>query len=118
MGLFLPVLLLGFAQPVDQAPGASEAVASRNFTLQSQQSRTFTLDSKLDSSPTPQRFLLPDPDSPRRTTGCFTMRSYYFERRDDLAPEYVGMTTCEPSRAVQQKRTQRRPARLVPASQP
>ena len=114
MGLFLPVLLLGLAQPVDQAPGASKAVAPRNFTLQSQQSRTFTL----DSSPTDQRFLLPDPDSPRPTTGCFTMRSYYFERRDDLAPEYVGMTTCEPSRAVQQKKTQRRPARLVPASQP
>ena len=114
MGLFLPVLLLGLAQPVDQAPGASEAVASRNFTLQSQQSRTFTL----NSSPTGPEFLPTDRDSPRRTTGCFTMRSYYFERRDDLAPEFVGMTTCEPSRSVQQKKTQRRPARLVPASQP
>jgi len=47
------------------------------------------------------------------------MRSYIFERRDNLAPELVGMTTCLPAKAMAQKRV-RGGARLVPArwSQP
>ena len=129
MGLFLPILLVGLAQPADQ-PLAPAASAPTVQTAEPAQPRTFTLTP--DSEP--RRFSLPTesrPAEPRQATPfdriepdvvtgmgppvCLTMRSYYFERRDDLAPEYVGMTTCESSRLIVQKRANRGRARLVPA---
>jgi hypothetical protein len=48
---------------------------------------------------------------------CLTMRSYYFQRRDDLAPEPVGMTTCESVRDVRNRNAKKgQKARLVPAN--
>jgi hypothetical protein len=120
MGLSLPMLLLGLAQSADQLSAATDTGLERHLTLQSAPERTFTL----PAAPSENRRLVGPaqsgslPESAVGSTGRFTMRNYYSERRDDLAPEYVGMTTCEPSRMVLQKRTIRRSARLVPANQP
>jgi len=35
---------------------------------------------------------------------CFLIRSYHFERQDGNAPVLAGMTTCTPSRILEQKR--------------
>ena len=53
-------------------------------------------------------------DDARKQT-CFTMRSYFFEREDDQAMQFLGMTKCDPGRAVTQKHVRSVP-RLVPAN--
>lgn len=129
MGLFLPILLAGLAQPADQPPTpvvtspavqTAPAVESRKFSLTpAVEPRKFSLTP--EAAQTEDRQVRPfDRIEPDVVTGigppvCLTMRSYYFERRDDLAPEYVGMTTCESSRSIAQKRAHRNRARLVPA---
>lgn len=120
MGLFLPVLLLGFAQPADlpvapsQPQTVSQAVA--NAGSSSIPPRQFTLGEakvrRLENFDHIQ--ITGDPDG--HSTVCLTMRSYFFERRDGLAPEFVGMTTCDAGRGRILKKINRRPARLVPAS--
>lgn len=35
---------------------------------------------------------------------CFLIRSYHFRRQDGNAPVLAGMTTCTPSRMLEQKR--------------
>jgi len=35
---------------------------------------------------------------------CFFIRSYHFERQNGSAPVLTGMTTCTPSRILEQKR--------------
>jgi len=129
MGLFLPILLAGLAQPADQLP-PPVATAPAVQTAPAVESPTFAFTATTD----PRKFsLTPEPAQmehlqvrpfdriePDVVSGvgppvCLTMRSYYFERRDDLAPEYVGMTTCESSRSIAQKRAHRNRARLVPA---
>ena len=108
MGLFLPVLLLGLAQPVDQ-PTTSAPVQVQG------ESRLAT--KELPSSPSPLQSLptrkLRSGQDGRRV--CYTMRSYIFERRDDLAPELLGMTTCTPAQATSEKEVHGK-ARLVPAN--
>ena len=118
MGLFLPILLAGLAQPADQPPTpvvtspavqTAPAVESRKFSLTPEAAQTE------DRQVRPFDRIEPDVVTGIGPPVCLTMRSYYFERRDDLAPEYVGMTTCESSRSIAQKRAHRNRARLVPA---
>jgi len=129
MGLLLPILLVGLAQPADQpstpvvtAPAVQtdSAVEPRRFSFTpAGEPRKFSLTP--ESAQMWERQVRPfDHIEPDVVTGigppvCLTMRSYYFERRDDLAPEYKGMTTCESSRSIAQKRAHRGRARLVPA---
>lgn len=120
MGLFLPVLLLGLAQPADlpatvnqpqtvsqaDANSGSSSIPARQFTFTDPKFRQLEQMDRIQ--------ITPDPDA--HPTVCLTMRSYFFERRDGLAPEFVGMTTCDPGRGRILKKINRRPARLVPAS--
>jgi hypothetical protein len=125
MSLLLPVLLLGLAQPADQPvnvypkqeqtqPNAASAFLNPpRFTLAAPKlgednPNVSNRGQKFDQIEVP---LSPDAGPPV----CLTMRSYYFERKDDLAPEYVGMTTCDSGRKLAQRRVNRPKARLVPA---
>src|SRR5438270_12885476 len=128
MSLLLPVLLLGLTQAADQPQNASPAQAQAQtsvihgsaflnapkFTLSAP---TLVINSP-SRSPAGQTF--DRPEAPANSNDgppvCLTMRSYYFERRDDLAPEFVGMTTCESSRPTT-KRVNRQKAHLVPAAE-
>ena len=120
MGLFLPVLLLGLAQPASDLPVANspqQIVSSADASTGSTSaSRKFSFDgAKLrQDQPFDHIQVTGDPDG--RSTVCLKMRSYYFEQHDGLAPEYVGMTTCDrgPGRIL--KKINRRPAQLVPAN--
>lgn len=40
---------------------------------------------------------------------CYTMRSYYFQRQDGLAPVLTGVSTCTPAKKLQQKRVSPEP---------
>ncbi len=119
MGLFLPVLLLGFAQPANLALAVSQpqivSQTDANSGSSSIPPHQFTLgDSRFRQLQRVDRIqVTPDPDS--HPTACLTIRSYYFEQRDGLAPEFVGMTTCDPGRGRMLKKINR-PARLVPAN--
>jgi hypothetical protein len=107
MSLFLPILLLGFAQAADQpiSPAATQTTTANveaavvnppNLTLPAQPKNAFVL---------PGRKIAPsDWQVMQDRTLCFTMRTYLFERRNGYAPEPVGMTTCQPASARQQKR--------------
>src|SRR5690349_8422513 len=112
MGFLLPVLLLGLAQPpmhpVDvfappeqtQGNRSSDGISDRKFIFSRAETK---IGSPLD------RIEIHDaPDA--GATGCLTMRSYYFKRRDGNAPEFVRMTTCEPIHRFTTKRVER-PAR-------
>ena len=118
MGFLLPVLLLGLAQPTDQSTDLSaqheqtQTDVSSNGILAHKFAFYGAEKANIDSPP--DRFVIHDVrDAPR--TGCLTMRSYYFERHDGRAPEFVGMTTCEPIRKFTTKKIDRA-ARLVPAN--
>jgi hypothetical protein len=120
MGLFLPVLLLGLAQPADlpvtanqnqaipqsDSNAGSPSIPARQFA--------FTDPNFRELRGTDRIQITPDPDA--HPNACLTMRSYYFKRRDGLAPEFVGMTTCDPYPGRILKKINRRPARLVPAN--
>ena len=106
MGFFLPVILLGMAQVADPAPAPTTPTPQAQIA-------------SLNESPSSHKQSQPFDDLqiqvPNQSDTCFTMRSYYFDRQDDLAPEYRGMTTCEPVRAVVPKRTlKQHTPRLVP----
>ena len=108
MGLLLPVLLLGLGQPVDQPqiPASSQPapqVQAENHSTAKEPS----LDPSSAQSLPVQRL--------RNGRVCYTMRSYIFERHDDLAPEFLGMTTCEPAQASSARQV-RHKAKLVPAN--
>lgn len=107
MGLLLPILLLGFTQPVDQ-PSAPASPQSR--VQMHNPSQSAPAQSPLQGLPTGS---LRNGEDGKRV--CYTMRSYLFERRDDLAPEFLGMTTCTPAQASA-PRNVRGKARLVPAN--
>jgi hypothetical protein len=127
MSLLLPVLLLGLAQPADQpvnaSPSPKQEQTQRNLASAFLDTPTFTLaapkpgEDNPNSSNRRQKFdqieVPPNPDAGPPV--CLTMRSYYFERTDDLAPEFVGMTTCDSGRKLAQRRVNRPKARLVPA---
>jgi hypothetical protein len=128
MSLLLPVLLLGLAQAADQPQTALPAPAKAQtavvhgsaflnrpkFAL----SAPTLVDNSSNLSPDGQRFdrMEIPANSNDGPPVCLTMRSYYFERSDSLAPEFVGMTTCETSRSTT-KRVNRQKARLVPAAE-
>ena len=117
MSLFLPIVLLGFAQGGDQqinrapaqAPTQTAEAAVLNppsFTLPAEPKNAFVL---------PGRKVTPsDWDKMQDSRTCFTMRTYLFERRNGYAPEPVGMMTCQPASARTQKRVSG--PRLVPAN--
>ena len=120
MGLFLPVLLLGLAQPVDfsvpanQPQAVSRADANAGSSSIPARQFAFTDPNYRELRGADRIQITPDPDA--HPTACLTMRSYYFKRRDGLAPEFVGMTTCDPYPGRVLKKINRRPARLVPAN--
>lgn len=119
MGLFLPVLLLGLAQspdlPTSTTAAQPEAPAQSSTGSESIGPHTFTLDgaARERTNHPFDRIIRGNPPEGLPTV-CLTMRSYYFERRDSLAPEFVGMTTCDPGRNFTTKKTGGS-ARLVPA---
>jgi len=124
MSLFLPILLLGFAQAADQP-------ANPAATGQTQTENTQALLNPPKFSPylPPKNDVFVRPDAQGVPSGrivlrdfrddesnlCFTMRTYLFKQRDGFAPEPVGMTTCQPASARRQKRVMGK-ARLVPAN--
>lgn len=120
MGLFLPVLLLGLAQPADlpvmtnQPQAISQSDANAGSSSIPARQFAFTDPNFRELRGTDRIQITPDPDM--RPTACLTIRSYYFKPRDALAPEFVGMTTCDPYPGRILKKINRRPARLVPAN--
>jgi len=101
MSLFLPILLLGFAQPVDQPAAPPQTQIQNSVPAGSQNQNT---DASQPRQPAPghqfKHFdpleLYPSPTSDL----CYTMRSYYFDRQDNLAPTLDGMSTCESGRDI------------------
>jgi hypothetical protein len=120
MSLFLPILLLGFAQPLDQPVAPSAAQPQAQIENKSEIGDTNSPKSVL---PPPRAKKGEEPfdaiemhPSSAGPPVCFTIRSYYFERQDGLAPEFRGMTTCESSSDIAERNTKRRGAKLVPAT--
>jgi hypothetical protein len=107
MAVFLPVLLLGLTVPANQP---SSATASYETPVSGQMVSGALSTPRIN----PPRDVDGQDDRERNRT-CYTVRSYLFERRNGYAPEYVGMTTCDPARASGQRHV-RGPARLVPAN--
>jgi hypothetical protein len=56
------------------------------------------------------------PDQMMNRNTCYTVRSYHFERHDGNAPVLTGMTTCTPSRILEQKRVSPSRGLYVPLS--
>lgn len=93
MSLFLPILLLGFAQPADQ-PVALTAVPPQAQIENSAPSVTIL---RWRS----RRRFDPIEIYPSESSDvCFTMRSYYFTQQDDRGLKPAGMTTCESGRDI------------------
>ena len=120
MGLFLPVLLLGLVPPADQP--TTDAVRQPNAQMQTNAvSAPASLETQTPANRrSEQRMDRIEPFLDKPITGrevCLTIRSYYFEREDALAPELKGMTTCENAREVRERniKTGQKP-RLVPAT--
>lgn len=125
MTLLLPLLMLGVAvaadqpQPAggDQRPvvstiktGTTPALAIRRpFTMSQSENPFVSGDHAAKSVSTSSQ------DDPRKAETCFTMRSYFFEREDDQGMQFLGMTKCDPGRAVTQKHVRGVP-RLIPAN--
>jgi hypothetical protein len=122
MTLLLPLLMLGVAVAADQPQPAGDQVSTAaivktqavttiaNRPFASSQSKNSFVGSDQSAKPASS-----DSQDEARKEGCFTMRSYYFEREDDRGMEFLGMTTCDPARAVTQKHVTSHP-RLVPAN--
>lgn len=115
MSLFLPVLLLGLAGPAQAVSAPPDAAATQPAVS------SFGSPDQNEQDAPQLRHNLRHFDSmampiPGNGNTCFFIRSYYFERRDDLAPEFRGMTTCDPGHHRTQKRVGHERGRLVPAS--
>lgn len=124
MTLLLPLLMLGVAvagdqpQPAsgDQRPvvstiktGSAPAIVTRRpFTMSQSENPFVSKDHVITASSEDAQ------DEVSKQT-CFTMRSYFFEREDDQSMQFLGMTRCDPGRAVTQKHVKGVP-RLVPAN--
>lgn len=120
MGLLLPVLLLGLLPPADQPASRphSQPAAQVQQSLSSAPA-TSTNNAQADGrSQTQFDRIEPDLGKPvGNTETCLTLRSYYFERQDDLAPELKGMTTCENARKIRDRNAKKvQKPRLVPAT--
>jgi hypothetical protein len=113
MSLFLPILLLGFAQPADQpiappAPPQMQIQSSSPAASQSQNTPPQRQMQDTSQSGQPgqqvQRFDPLEIYPPSTSDLCYTMRSYYFNRRNDLAPTRDGMSTCESGRDIAKRK--------------
>lgn len=107
MSLFLAILLIGLAQPADQ-PVAPPAATPQT---QIQNSAPAASPNQNDEASRPgqpgQQFKHFDPLEiypPSTSDLCYTMRSYYFDRRDSLAPTPDGMSTCESGRDIARRK--------------
>ena len=126
MGLLLPVLLLGLTQPADQPPAMPQPKAQVLTDTAAPAPAKSPASGAAIPSERPFDRIEPnldkchgDPDCKvlEGPQSCLTMRSYYFERRDDLAPEFKGMTTCESMQEVRQRNAKKRQKpKLVPAT--
>jgi hypothetical protein len=121
MGLLLPVLLLGLFPPADQPTSAVNNQSSAQVLATLTASKSTTTNNEPQTGGRSQRpfdRIEPFIDKPAGTSElCLTMRSYYFERQDDLAPEFKGMTTCESARDVRNRNANNgQKPRLVPAT--
>jgi hypothetical protein len=122
MTLLLPLLMLGVAaadQPQSVAGDQRAVVAViRNGSLpEFVTPKPFTMPESANpfaSEARSQKTSTDAQDEARKQT-CYTMRSYFFEREDDQGMTFVGMTRCDPGRAVTQKHVRGR-VRLVPAN--
>jgi hypothetical protein len=113
MGLLLPILLLGLTVPTDQ-PASAQQHAKAPVASQTASSPAAPSASAAPRLTKPAEDMsLPDEQLRNRT--CYTVRSYLFEHRNGYAPEYMGMTTCDPAVDSGQRHV-RGPARLVPAN--
>ena len=125
MGLLLPVLLLGLTQPADQ-PAAMPQPKAQVLTNAGSAPATLPGTGPTIPSEKPLDRIEPyldkchgDPNCKvvEGPKSCLTIRSYYFERRDDLAPEFKGMTTCESMQEIRERNAKKRQKpRLVPAT--
>lgn len=119
MGLFLPILLLGLAQPADQQaiPTTSQPDAQITSTNNQRALPQVLRDHPLNRVE-PSRDCKGDTDC-KALEGpplCLTMRSYFFERRDSLAPVPAGYSTCESTSTIRNRNAKKRQqAGLVPA---
>lgn len=107
MSLFLPILLLGFAQPADQ-PVAPHAAPPQAQIQDSAPATSLNQKDEAARSGQPGQQLKGfDPLEiypPSTSDVCYTMRSYYFDRRDNLAPIPDGMSTCESGRDIAKRK--------------
>jgi hypothetical protein len=97
------IFLLATAGPQQNAPATGGAYVGkvpqlRNLAQRNSQTRRVS----------------PEETSNRNT--CFLIRSYHFERQDGNAPVLTGMTTCTPSRILEQKRVSPARGLFVPLS--
>lgn len=118
MSLFLPILLLGFAQPTDQ-PVALPGAQSQTQIQNSGPASTQTTEASQSRQPgQSQQFKHMDPIEiyPSASNDvCFTMRSYYFTPQDGRALKPDGMTTCESGRDMAKRNAKKdHNPRLVP----
>lgn len=118
MGLFLPVLLLGLSQPANPQPIPPTPQPEAQITSTNKQ---FPAPEVLHERPfdriEPKRDCQGDADCKalEGSPVCLTMRSYYFERRDGLAPEPAGYSTCESTSSIRNRNAKKRhQAGLVP----
>ena len=120
MTLLLPLLMFGLAAAAEQPQPAANhqsPVASIIKMPAYASSKPFTMPRSANpfvNDTRSEKKSLEAQDDTRDKT-CFTMRSYFFEREDDQGMTFVGMTKCDPGRAVTQKHVRGR-ARLVPAN--
>ncbi len=56
------------------------------------------------------------PEQFQEKNTCYAIRSYHFERHDGNAPVLTGMTTCTPSRILEQKQVSPARGLYVPLS--
>lgn len=124
MSLFLPILLLGFAQPAEQ-PVPPPATPPQTQTQNNAPAASSNQKDQASRSQQPgpsQQFKHLDPIEiyPSATSDvCFTMRSYYFMPQDDRALKPDGMTTCESGRDIAKRNAKKvHNPRLVPLVAP
>ena len=85
------VLLFATAGPQQNAPSAGEAYVGKiPPVVQLVQHNLLT------RRVSPQEMM--------NSSTCFLIRSYHFRRQDGNAPVLAGITTCTPSRILEQKR--------------
>jgi hypothetical protein len=89
------ILLFATAAPQQNAPAPQQGFIGKIPQVQLQGDRAFA------------RKLSPQELVDKNT--CYAIRSYHFERQDGQAPVLTAMTTCTPSRILEQKRVSRPP---------